>query len=156
MSEVKLNPTTTAIADSLNGKFELVGNELKLVDEKAAYIAAMPIMKDENLTEAGAEATHKYDAAYRPGFILAAGEAAIEAFVSNPELGYVQANTMVGTSNVDVLVKDSAEVKKGIKPDSPVETVRGHSTVTIKTKSPTEVKKVRDWLAQTAGVKLSK
>lgn len=145
-----MKDTTNTIASALKGQFTLEGNTL--VPKAGAYDTTLPETFGETAAEQ-AKGVHGHDKAYIPAFTKAAGEEAIDALAANKQFAHITAETLVGNTNVTVLVERNATVsagpaKEGEKPKT--REVAGYTTVRMNTKGGTEVKHVRDHIADLA------
>lgn len=145
-----MKDTTNTIAAALKDQFTLEGNTL--VPKAGAYDSTLPETFGETAVDQ-AKGVHAHDKAYVPGFTKAAGELAVDALKANAQYAHVTAETVVGNTTVSVLVERSATVSagpadKGEKPKT--REVQGYTTVRLNTKGGSEVKHVRDHIADLA------
>lgn len=142
-----MKDTTQQLANKLAGQFEIEGNTLKLNAD--AYNSTLP----ETITAEAAKAVHAHDKAFIPAYTLAAGEIGLDVLAKNSTFAHVTSETVVGNSTVAVKVERTATVSAGpAKEGQTPETrqVAGYTTTRVNTKIGTELKHVRDHLAEEA------
>lgn len=142
-----MKDTTQQLANKLAGQFEIEGNTLKPLP--GAYESTLP----ETITAETAKAVHAHDKAFIPAYTLAVGEIGLDVLAKNKTFAHVTSDIAVGNSNVSVKVERVATVSAGpAKEGQTPETrqVQGYTTTRVNTKVGTELKHVRDHLADEA------
>ncbi len=145
-----MKDNTQQLANKLVDQFTVEGNNLKLND--GAYDSTLPETFGETASEQ-AKGVHAHDKAYIPAFTLASGELGVDVLAKNSAYAHVTAETVVGNSTVAVKVERNATVsagpaKEGQSPET--REVAGYTTTRINTKVGSELKHVRDAIAEQA------
>lgn len=126
------------------------GNQIK--DTPESYEATLPETFGETAKEQST-GVHAHDKGYISAFSLAVGEKAVDVLKDNHNFASVTGEGSVGNSKLTVVVERNATVSAG--PAKEGETpktreVQGYTTVRVSTKGGTEVKHVRDHIADLA------
>lgn len=135
----EINVQTLDMSKTLSQHLEIEGATITL--KPGTYDATLPA----DITAEQAAAVHKHDVNYVNGFAHAASQAGVELLSKNKEYQQVTANTKVGNSDVDIVVKREGTVtippkEKGGEPGR--QQVPGQTTVRVSQSNGAEIKRI--------------
>lgn len=150
MSDIK--QSILDLSAQLQPQFQLTGSELTFENDKNTYNGTLPETFGETAI-LQAEGTHKHDVEYKEAFVHGAGQRALDALKTTPDLAYVNASAKIGNSTVDVTVKRLGQVSippKEKGQEATIKEVAGYTTVKQTTKNGAAINRIKTSIADAA------